>query len=367
MSTSDELVKRNGFVNPLPGVPDVESPFFDDIFASKAIDAETLRVARELNERGYAVIDFPDPGIDERVERIKADLGPRYDWDNWRKEGWRNNQGLRIQDASTFNTDVAAIASNVNILRLLQTLYGRRCFPFQTLNFPVGTQQPRHTDSVHFSSVPERFMCGVWLAMEDIDEGNGALNYYPGSHRLPIYVNEHIGVCSAELAQPRSHYVDFERMWAGLVRVHRLPNEVFRARKGQALIWAANLLHGGGAHVDPSRTRWSQVTHYFFDDCVYYTPMLSDPIYGSVFYRNVTDISTGERVPNKYGGHPVSVQLMAKASPRQEWWRTPDASGPTGFDAAAYLLANPDVAAAGMNAAKHYRQFGKREGRRLRP
>ena len=49
---------------------------------------------------------------------------------------------------------MAAIASNVNILRLLQMLYSRRCFPFQTLNFPVGTQQPRHTDSVHFSSAP---------------------------------------------------------------------------------------------------------------------------------------------------------------------------------------------------------------------
>ena len=40
---------------------------------------------------------------------------------------------------------------------------------------------------------------------------------------------------------------------------------------------------------------------------------------------------------------------------------------PTGFDAAAYLLANPDVAAAGVDAAQHHRQFGQREGRRLRP
>jgi len=40
---------------------------------------------------------------------------------------------------------------------------------------------------------------------------------------------------------------------------------------------------------------------------------------------------------------------------------------PTGFDAAAYLLANPDVAAAGVDAAQHYRQFGQREGRRLQP
>ncbi|HVK82191.1 MAG TPA: hypothetical protein VM915_16430 [Verrucomicrobiae bacterium] len=40
---------------------------------------------------------------------------------------------------------------------------------------------------------------------------------------------------------------------------------------------------------------------------------------------------------------------------------------PRNFDAAAYLIANPDVAQAGMDAAAHYRQYGFREGRRLGP
>jgi hypothetical protein len=49
----------------------------------------------------------------------------------------------------------------------------------------------------------------------------------------------------------------------------------FFACKGQALIWAANLLHGGSVQHDPARTRWSQVTHYYFRDCIYYTPAFS--------------------------------------------------------------------------------------------
>jgi ectoine hydroxylase-related dioxygenase (phytanoyl-CoA dioxygenase family) len=28
-------------------------------------------------------------------------------------------------------------------------------------------------------------MCGVWVALEDVDAGNGPLFYYPGSQRLP--------------------------------------------------------------------------------------------------------------------------------------------------------------------------------------
>jgi SAM-dependent methyltransferase len=40
---------------------------------------------------------------------------------------------------------------------------------------------------------------------------------------------------------------------------------------------------------------------------------------------------------------------------------------PAGFDPAQYLLANPDVARAGVDAARHYLSYGYREGRKLRP
>jgi hypothetical protein len=40
---------------------------------------------------------------------------------------------------------------------------------------------------------------------------------------------------------------------------------------------------------------------------------------------------------------------------------------PDVFDPEAYLLANPDVAAAGVDPREHYLAFGLREGRRLFP
>jgi hypothetical protein len=43
--------------------------------------------------------------------------------------------------------------------------------------------------------------------------------------------------------------------------------------KGQAVIWAANLLHGGSLQRDRSRTRHSQVTHYFFEGSRVFNPM----------------------------------------------------------------------------------------------
>ena len=53
-------------------------------------------------------------------------------------------------------------------------------------------------------------------------------------------------------------------------------------RKGQALIWSANLLHGGAPQRDRSRTRHSQVTHYYFEGCRHTRPFQAQR--GYVFY-----------------------------------------------------------------------------------
>ena len=286
--------------NALPGVPWVESPFFEQFFRPEVTEAETLRVARDLNERGFAVIDFPDPALAERAGRIRSNLDPRFDWEGWRSR----TQGLRIQDAWNFDEDVRAIAANARVLALLSRLYGRQAWPFQTLSFPVGTEQHYHSDALHFNSVPERFMCGVWVAFEDVDPSCGPLLYYPGSHRWPIYGNEVLGT---RVPSPHPGQGLYEPLWEALVRVHGVQPQRFLPRKGQALIWNANLLHGGDAHHDRSRTRWSQVTHYFFEDCAYFTPMYSEIFLGRIAFRRVHDIATGRAMPNLYGGEPIDI------------------------------------------------------------
>jgi hypothetical protein len=347
--------------NPLPGVPHVESPLFEQIFSEKHVPPETLEVARKLRADGYAVIDFPDPDFDQIASKIVKTLDRQYDWNGWRSGKVPN---LRIQDAWNKLPEVKRFACNPAVLRLLTELYGRRAFPFQTLNFPVGTQQHFHTDSVHFSSCPERFMAGVWAALEDIDSDNGPLIYYPGSHTLPVYTNEHIGANPDTQAEnPYAHYGMYEKAWEALVDALQLKPLEFHAKRGQALIWSANLLHGGAAQRDLRRTRWSQVTHYYFENCCYYTPMASVPFLGPIWFRDVMDISTGKPVPNMLNGVPVPQSQIDHSSPRKHAIRP---KLPPGFDAAAYLRANPDVASANIDAAQHWMNFGYREGRPLR-
>ena len=79
------------------------------------------------------------------------------------------------------------------------------------------------------------------------------------------------------------------------------------------LIWAANLIHGGKAVLDPLRTRWSQVNHYYFENCVYYTPMWSNMHTGELFVRNIQHIGTGQEVPNRLNGKPVNTLYTGKS------------------------------------------------------
>ena len=59
-------------------------------------------------------------------------------------------------------------------------------------------------------------------------------------------------------------------------------------KKGEAIIWASNLIHGGSLPQNPALTRMSQVTHFFFEGAeFYYTPLLSDPVNGKWTKRDV--------------------------------------------------------------------------------
>jgi hypothetical protein len=289
-----------------PGVPLIESPFFDRFADEMFPEAELSRVAGQLNRDGYAIIDFPEPDFDRVADEIVAALSPRFDWAGWRAHAWPAGIGMREQDSWTTDANVKRIACNAALMRMLARLYGRRMWPFQTLSFPVGTQQHYHSDSVHFSTIPERFMCGVWVALEDVTEDAGPLVYYPGTHKWPVLYNETIGHRVAGQDEHASQTL-YEPFWRELVAESGIEPHYFTPRKGQALIWSANLLHGGAKQTNGDRSRWSQVTHYYGDDCLYLTPMLSDVATGNTYFRSVVDISTGATVENRYIGAPLST------------------------------------------------------------
>jgi Phytanoyl-CoA dioxygenase (PhyH) len=248
------------------------------------VPEETItRAERERFERdGYLVLGSTGCPP-ERLTGAVADLEGLYEGDG-RTEGGVFYHHRRVQDAWRRSANVRAVALSHHVHTILAALYGRTPLPFQTLNFRQGSEQAAHSDTIHFNSKPAGFMCGVWVALEDIDMDNGPLVYYPGSHRLPEVTMQDVGVPAREDQYPR-----YERYIADLIEKTGLEPAYGTLRKGRALIWSANLLHGGLLQRDPTRTRHSQVTHYFFAGCRYYTPMMSGE--GHVEWRDPTWIS----------------------------------------------------------------------------
>lgn len=291
-------------------LPWVESPFFEDRLeektASGAISAQEALHARFLHENGYLVLENAFP--EELVDRVRSEVEALFaagDDDPRRA-------GHRFQDAWKDSPAVREMATYGPMLGLLERLYGRRPVPFQTLNFSHGSEQRPHADTIHFSSLPQRFLAGVWVALEDVGPDNGTLCYYPGSHRLPEYGFDELGLrllnynrLDALEGETYADYDRYEDFVEQLMEVRGLEREELTAKKGTALVWSANLVHGGVPVRREGATRWSQVTHVYFDDCVYLSPLYSNPATGDLYLKRITDLATGEPVRHVYRGLPL--------------------------------------------------------------
>ncbi len=222
-------------------------------------------------------------------------------------------QGVtRVQDAWREAPAVKALATHPKVMRFLDAAYGRKPFAFQTLNFQRGSQQSLHSDAFHFHSEPPRFMCGVWFALEDIHADAGPLTYRKGSHRLTVLTPQDAGV-----KPQRGGGNDYAKAYVPALTKRldeaEAPAEIALLKKGQALVWAANLAHGGAPIVDPDATRRSLVTHYFFENCLYHTPMAGSADGAKLRLRLPSNVATGDWVWPRRNGRRVAVrpQLLA--------------------------------------------------------
>ncbi|MEM9377345.1 MAG: phytanoyl-CoA dioxygenase family protein [Pseudomonadota bacterium] len=279
----------------------------DEIDALVERFPEHEAVIKSLHEDGFAIVDLDlNPDDVGRARALCHSIPP--------------DKG-RVQDAWKSNSAVARIATEPRLVTLLSNLYGRQAFPFQTLNFDFGTEQSAHSDTYHFNARPYGFMCGVWVALEDVTENAGPLFYYPGSQNLPILERSDV--------EGDQSYQDYEQQLTKMISAGGYKKQKALLKQGQALIWTANLVHGGAPRLNPSLTRYSQVTHYFFEGCAYYTPRLFDLSQNRHSVREPFSITQRKFVASdqtELSGHP---SWMKRLWWRRDIWRRVHPSWPT--------------------------------------
>ncbi|WP_454694043.1 phytanoyl-CoA dioxygenase family protein [Achromobacter aegrifaciens] len=151
---------------------------------------------------------------------------------------------------------------NDTVREFLKIVFQDDILAFQGLHFERGSTQAIHQDTAYVVVDKPLNLCASWVALEDVKAGSGELIYYPGSHRLPdwVYSNEH---------KHYNHERDTHDEHLGHLEALKLRSaeagyalQSFLPKKGDMLIWSADLAHGGSEITDPTATRRSLVTHY---------------------------------------------------------------------------------------------------------
>ncbi len=208
------------------------------------------------------------------------------------------------------------ILRHEGMLHWMRLLMGREPKPFQTIAGHKGSQQGAHSDSIHMTTYPLGYLTAAWVAFEDIHPDYGPLVYYPGSHRLPYLFADDVGI-SEEDFQRRGYagyHESYEPRILQLVEEHGIAPHYFEAKKGDVLIWHANLIHGGSARRNVQLSRRAVVCHYFVEGTFAYhdlSAMESRPFSGTCLLREERRVTAVEAfsLPQSSGAGRVLLMI----------------------------------------------------------
>jgi phytanoyl-CoA hydroxylase len=145
------------------------------------------------------------------------------------------------------------------VLHFLTLIYDRPPVAFQTMTMRKGSEEALHIDTGPLTLTEPMTMAASWLALEDVRPGSGELEFVPGSHSVPEYLHHNMS---------KGHNNDMAAYGGVLQQMNAacaergLITQRFEAKKGDILIWHADLLHGGAKIEDPLSTRKSLVSHF---------------------------------------------------------------------------------------------------------
>ena len=245
--------------------PWIESDFALEILNKKKASEQMKKDAKFFIKNGYLILrnillksdvnkclhDF-----NKIINSNKFKTNPKY---------FHYNKSPRIVEGWKTSRAIKKIANKTKIIKYLRFLYDKEPVAFSTINFKAGTEQPLHSDYIHFGTLPELYLAGVWFALEKVDKNNGPLVVVPESHKLPIIEFSNLNLSIPKTPKElKYNYTIYESYLSELIKKKKLKKKKIYVNQGDAIIWAANLMHGGSKISENNRSRYSQVVHYHF-------------------------------------------------------------------------------------------------------
>jgi hypothetical protein len=165
----------------------------------------------------------------------------------------------KVSDVHSYFSRAGELVFPAPVLRFLSQIYERPPVVFQTMTMRKGSQENLHIDTGPLTLTEPMSIAASWVALEDVQPKSGEFQFIPGSHRLPELL--HYGT-------DKGHHGDFKEYDKILQTTLQmcdqmgLKTKTFMAKKGDVLIWHADLMHGGAPIQDRTRTRKSLVAHF---------------------------------------------------------------------------------------------------------
>ena len=265
--------------------PFVESPFYSEL-VKKNHNEDFSTYVNKLNKDGYCIIDINL--TTEIIDQANTDIDIALEKNDFKinSTAYHYNKSPRIVEAWKNSLAIKKIATNKKLLNFLSYAYQSNPIPFSTINFLKGTEQPLHSDEFHFGSIPHKYLTGCWVALEDIHPDSGPISIAVGSHKLPLFSFEMIGLSipktETEFKKSYTIYEDWVRQILKAMKIEIITPNI---KKGQCLIWLSNTLHGSFKIKDKNLSRKSMAIHYHYEKCE------------KIFYPSYSNIEKGKFIP----------------------------------------------------------------------
>lgn len=236
----------------------------------KSASDELQQHLMDYDKQGYIIL--PHYFSEKKIDAVNTEIDKLLQ--NGKIKFVQRNKLMFVINQSVI---LRELGEDKKLCELLNSLLKDDAVLFQSINFITGSEQHTHSDSVHMTTFPLGGLLGVWIALEDIAEDNGPLHYYPGSHQLPYYLNpDYDNVGNSWMIGDKS-YTAYEAMLAEKIKEQQIQKKIFKAKKGDVLIWHANLMHGGEPQTNKNKTRKSMVLHYYAKHCICYHEIKQRP------------------------------------------------------------------------------------------
>jgi hypothetical protein len=160
----------------------------------------------------------------------------------------------------------------------------------------LSTERKFHADTYLNPKEVGGHYLAVWIALDDISEDCGPFEYVPGSHKWPAMSRDALfKLAPKELLHP-DRWPTLTQDIVGQAcedEITRRNAQVVKylPKKGDLLVWHANLIHRGSTPTDPNAVRRAVIGHY---SSIHHRSDMPAPVqHGSGWYFPIVTLNTG--------------------------------------------------------------------------